>query len=124
MQARESPNKRLRHGFHHARLARSRGPQKQQVPHRTSRRIQPRQKHLIDFDDLFDGRILPDNLAAQGGIKLSSIVAAAVRIQHGCEVCSHKVVIRLAPVGDSFSRPSRPFTRVSRTPASHSVSPS
>src|ERR1017187_9331004 len=83
------PKQRLGHGLDHARLARSRGPQKQQVSHRTSRRIQPREKHLIDFDDLFDGCILPHNAAAQGGIKLSSIVAATVRIEHCCQVCSH-----------------------------------
>ena len=86
------PKQRLGHGLHHPRLPRSRRPQEQQVPHRTSRRIQPRQKHLIDFDDLLDGRVLPHNAAAQGGIKLSSIVAATVRIEHCCEIRSHRVV--------------------------------
>ena len=92
------PKQRLGHRFDHARLARSRRPQKQQVPHRTPRRIQPRQKHLIDFDDLFESRVLPHNAAAQRSIKLSSIVAATVRIQHCCQIRSHKIVVRLPDI--------------------------
>src|SRR5579864_348836 len=88
------PKQRLGHGFHHARLPRSRWPEKQQVPHRTSRRIQPRQKHLVDFHNFFHCLLLPHNAAAQGGIKLSSIVAAAVGIEHGCEVRSHGFIAR------------------------------
>src|SRR6266567_8838128 len=99
------PEQGLGHGFDHTRLARSRGPQEQQVSHRTSRRVQPSQKHLINFDDLFDGGVLPHNAAAQGGIKLSSIVAATVRIEHCCEVRSHKIVAR-----GSGHFPFRPFS--------------
>src|ERR1700688_3223622 len=83
---------RLGHRLDHSRLSRSRRPQKQQVPHRTSRRVQPRQKHLIDFNHLLNRLLLSDNAAAQGAIKLSGIVAATVRIEHCCEVGSHKVV--------------------------------
>src|ERR1039458_2734358 len=80
----------LCHGFHHASLPRTGRSQKKQVAHRTPRRVQARQKNLVNLGNLFDGLILADDLAAQGGFKLSSIVAAAVRIEHGCEVRSHK----------------------------------
>jgi hypothetical protein len=52
--------------------------------------IQAGQKHLVNFCDFFDGLILADNLAAQGGFKLSGITAAAAWIEYGSEVCSHK----------------------------------
>src|ERR1700756_731716 len=69
---------RLGHGLDDPSLSRPRRPQEQQIPHRTSRRIQSRQEHLVDLDDLFDGRILSYNPAAKGAFKLSRIVAAAV----------------------------------------------
>src|SRR5580658_5860886 len=85
----------LGHRFHHARLARSSRPQKKQVPHRTSRSIQPGQKHLVNLGDLFDRLVLTHNAAAQRSFKLSRISAAAVRIEHGSKVRSHKVVISI-----------------------------
>src|SRR5579864_5015725 len=97
------PKQRLRHGFDHACLARSCRPQKQQVPHRTPGRIQPRQEHLVDFDDLFYGGILAYDSAAQGPFKLSSIVAATVRIEHCSEIRSHKIVSPGAPGHFSLS---------------------
>src|SRR5207249_4481032 len=45
--------------------------------------------------DLFERRVLPHNAAAQSSIKLSSIVAATVRIEHCCEIRSHKIVVQL-----------------------------
>ncbi len=80
---------RFRHGFHHARLARPGGPQKQQVPHGTPRRVQAGQKHLVNLGDLFDSLVLPNNAATQSGFKLSSIGAAAVRIEHSSKIRSH-----------------------------------
>src|ERR1022692_3369801 len=83
--------KRLCHRFHHPRLARARRPKKQQVAHRTPRSVQPRQKHLVNFGDLFDGLVLANNAAAQRCFKLSSIGTAAVRIEHCSKIRSHKV---------------------------------
>src|ERR1700734_997547 len=79
----------LGHGFYHASLSRTRRSQKKQVAYRTPRRIQSRQKHLVNLGYFFDGLVLPHDLAAQGGFKFSSIVTAAVGIEHGCEIRSH-----------------------------------
>ena len=95
---------RLSHGFDHSRFSRSRGSQEEQVSYWTSGRIQTRQKHLIDFDDLIDSCVLPHNAAAKGGIKLSSIVAATVWIEHCCKVRSHKIM-RRAPGHFPFREP-------------------
>ena len=84
---------RLGHGFHHASLSRAGRPQEKQVAHRTARSVQPGQEHLVNFSDLFDGLVLTDNAAAQCGFKFSSVGAAAVRIEHGSEVRSHKIVV-------------------------------
>ncbi len=51
----------LRPGLDHAGFARTGGPEKQQVPNRTVRRIQPRQEHLVDLSDFFDGGVLTDD---------------------------------------------------------------
>ncbi len=82
---------RFGHGFDHARLAGTGRPQKQQVAYRPSRRVQPGQKHLVDFGYLFDGLFLADDLAAQGGFEVTRIVAPAGRVEHGCEIRSHRV---------------------------------
>src|SRR4029077_21275112 len=66
-------------------------PQKEQVAHGTPRSIQPGQKHLVNLGDLFNSLVLAYDAAAQGGFKLSSIGAAAVRIEHGSEIRSHKI---------------------------------
>src|SRR5271166_5341689 len=81
---------RFRHGFDHASLARTCRPKEQQVAYRTSRRVQPRQKHLVDLGDLLDRLILTHNSAAQRGFKLSRVVTATVRIEYGSKVRSHK----------------------------------
>src|SRR5467141_3541018 len=81
---------RLGHRFHHPRLAGAGRPQKQQIAHWTARRIQPGQKHLKDFRDLLDSLILPYNLPAQGGLKVTGVIAAAARVKHGCKVRSHR----------------------------------
>src|SRR5271167_2142432 len=73
----------LGHGFHYPRFARTGRPEEQEIAYGTARSIQPSQKHLIDFRDLLDGLILADNLAAQGVLKVTSIVAAAGRVEHG-----------------------------------------
>ena len=92
MQARASPKERFGHGFDYPGLAGAGGSQEEQVANRTSRRIQPSQKHLIDFHDFFDGGILADNFAAKGAFELSGIVAAEGRVKHGAGDGFHKVV--------------------------------
>src|SRR5258707_6854512 len=81
----------LRHGFHHTGFAGAGRSQKKQVPHWAPRSIQAGQKHLVNFGDFFYGLVLSHDAAAQGCFKLSSIVAAAVRIQNGSEIRSHKI---------------------------------
>src|SRR5260370_41954141 len=67
----------LGHGFDDTGLARPGGPQEQEVAHRPTRSVKPGEKHLVDFNHPFDGLVLADNAAAEGGFKLSRIVAAA-----------------------------------------------
>src|SRR5690348_11995589 len=83
---------RLRHRLDYPRLSRASRSQEEQVPHRTSRRVQARQEHLIDLYHLLDRLILPHNAPPQSSFKLSSIVASPVRIEHCCEIRSHKNV--------------------------------
>src|ERR1700721_2773643 len=87
----------LCHCFYYTSFSRAGWTQKKQVAHRTPRSVQAREEHLINLGDLFHSLILAYDLAAQGGFKLSSIVAAAVRIEHGCEIRSHKLMVRFAP---------------------------
>src|SRR5271166_355933 len=49
---------RLCHGLDDARLAGSRGSQEQETSNGAARRIQPREKHLVNFADFLDGGIL------------------------------------------------------------------
>jgi len=106
-----SPPGYLGHRFDHARLTRPGRPQKQQIPHRTPRRVQAGQKHLINLYHLLDCLVLPPNAAAQGAFKLSRIVAATVRIEHCCQVRSHKNRCPRLPFL-SFGRCSYGFSRL------------
>src|SRR5215467_9479948 len=80
------------HGLDHTRLARSGGPEKQQVSHGTSRRIQSRQEHLIDLHYLFDCLVLSHDPATKGAFEFSGIVASAVRVEYCGEIRSHKLL--------------------------------
>src|SRR5579871_81093 len=101
----------LGHSLNHPRLARTGRSEEQKVAHRSPGRVQPGQKHLVDLDDFFNRLVLPHNAAAKGCIKLPSIAAAAIRIEYGCEIGSHKITVRLrdphsfrlAVVSGSFS---------------------
>src|ERR1700691_4201613 len=107
---------RLGHGFHHASLSRAGRPQETQVSHKTARSVQPGQEHLVNFSDLFDGLVLTDNAAAQCGFKFSSVGAAAVRMENGSEVRSHKIVVCLVlpafPGLFSSGSPATPLSQV------------
>ncbi len=53
------------------------GPRKSKIASRTSRRIQSRQKHLIDFlTHLFKRGVLANDLATQCGIEISGVGTA------------------------------------------------
>ena len=67
----------LGHGLDHPGLTRAGGPEEQQISNRTARRIQSRQKHLVDFDHFLDGLVLTDDSAAKGAFELSGIIGAA-----------------------------------------------
>src|SRR5205085_8358196 len=67
------------------------GSKEQEISYGTSRRVQARQKHLIDLRHFLDGLILADDLAAHGTFKFSGIVAATGRVQHCGEIRSHRV---------------------------------
>jgi hypothetical protein len=83
------PEQNFRGSLDDSSLPRTRRPQKQQVPYWTPRRIEPSQKHLVDFGDLFDSLVLAYDAAAQRSFKLSRIGAAAVRIEHCSQIRSH-----------------------------------
>src|SRR3954471_9486213 len=67
----------LGHGFYHPGFSRTGGPEEQQVANWSSRRIQPRQKHLVNFHHFLDGLVLTDDPAAKGVVKFPSIIGAA-----------------------------------------------
>ena len=71
---------RLGHGFDHPGFSRAGGPEEQQIANRSARRIQPRQKHLVNFDHFLDGLVLTDDSAAKGAFEFSGIIGAARRV--------------------------------------------
>ena len=80
---------RLRHRLNHARLARAGRPEKEEIAYRTPGRIEPRQKHLVDFGDLLDRGILPDDLPSQCGFKFKCVVAMTRGIQNSVQSGLH-----------------------------------
>jgi hypothetical protein len=48
-------------------------------------------EHLVDFHNFFDGLILSDDFAPQGGVKVLGIAASAAGIEHSGEIRSHRV---------------------------------
>src|SRR5579862_1144450 len=71
---------RFSHGFDDPGFSRTGRPEKQKVSNRTARRIQSRQKHLVNLDHFLDGLVLTDDSAAKGAFKLSGIIGAARRV--------------------------------------------
>src|SRR5581483_274178 len=70
------PKQNLRRRFHDPRLPRTRRPQKQQVPHRTPRRVQPRAEHLVQIHQRLHPFFLPHDLRTQGRLEIASSRAA------------------------------------------------
>ena len=65
------------------------GPRNKQIANGTARRIQARQKHLVNFDHFLDGLVLTDDSAAKGAFKFSGIIGAARRVEHRVDVGFH-----------------------------------
>src|SRR5262249_61187133 len=63
----------FRHGFDNARLTRTGRSQEQEIAHGAAWGIQPRQEHLVYFDDFLDGLILAYDFPPQTGFKVLSI---------------------------------------------------
>src|SRR5262245_20932037 len=66
--------KRFCHCLDDSGLAGAGWPEKKQVADRAPRRVQARQKHLIDLGDLLEGLVLPDDLPPQRTFKVAGIV--------------------------------------------------
>ena len=79
----------FRRRFHDARLARTGRSQEQQVPHRTSRRVQAGAKHLVQVHHGLHRFVLPHNLPPQPRFKIPRLHAAATRIQLRSDLRSH-----------------------------------
>jgi hypothetical protein len=67
---------RFRHSFNYASLAGAGGAQEKQIADWAVGRIQPRKKHLVNFDRFFDRGVLAYDLASQGLLKIHRIAAA------------------------------------------------
>src|SRR5262249_1863402 len=80
---------RLRHSFHDAGLAGTGRPQKQQITHWASRRIESSHEHLEDLHDIFDGLVLTDNSPVQGIGKFSCVFTTTRRVELGGKIISH-----------------------------------
>ncbi len=63
-------------GFDDARFARARRPEEQQVPHRTSRRVQARAKHLVQIHHGLHRFVLPHDLPPQPRFEIPRLHAA------------------------------------------------
>src|SRR5437660_11710296 len=70
----------LGHGLDHTRLTGASGAKKQKITYRVVGRVQPGQKHLIDFGDFLNGLILPYDLAPASLFKGHGIAAATKRV--------------------------------------------
>jgi hypothetical protein len=70
------------HGFDDTGFSRASGPEEQEIANGTARRIQARQKHLVNFNHFLDGLVLTDDSAAKGAFKFSGIIGAARRVEH------------------------------------------
>src|SRR5438105_13610527 len=79
----------LGHGLDHTRLTRASGAKKQEIAYRVVGRVQPGQKHLIDFGDFLNGLILPYDFARQSIFKVHGIAAATKRIECGIKAGLH-----------------------------------
>jgi hypothetical protein len=69
--------------FDHAGLARPGRTEEEQIPDGPVRRVQACQEHLINFNDLFNGSVLANDLAAKADLKVTGVCAPAIGIENG-----------------------------------------
>ena len=75
------PKQYFRRRFHDTSLSRTRGTKKQQVAHRTARRIQPRAENLEHVHEGLYALFLSHNLGTQRRMEIARIIAANRWIQ-------------------------------------------
>src|SRR5581483_10779882 len=80
---------RLGHCFNDSRFARTRRPEKEKIAYRTSWRVQPCQKHLVDFGHFLDGVVLTNDPAAEIPFKLFSFRPPSGGVERGIETGFH-----------------------------------
>src|SRR5215472_6095046 len=97
----------LRCRFHDARLARTGRAQKQQIAHRTPRRVQPRAKYLVQIHQRLHALFLPYHLRPQRGLKLQRVRAAFFRIQRA-NLRAHDGLLASRGSSDATPKPPRP----------------
>src|SRR6266568_5579407 len=73
---------RLGEGFDYASLARSGRTKEQEVADGASGGVESSEKHLIDLNDLFDGRVLANAFATESSFKVPGIAAPASRVKN------------------------------------------
>src|ERR1700758_2027064 len=66
----------FRRGFDKAGLSGAGGPQEEQIPHRATRRIEPRREYLEQFHERLHTFVLSNDLRAQRLLKLHRLSAA------------------------------------------------
>ena len=101
----------FRGGFHHARLARTGGPEKKEIADGPARAGHARQERLIDIHYLIDGFVLPDNAPPQVHLKFHRFSSRKRRVKllvhpaHGstsfqpsCEVHFDRARARRVPI--------------------------
>ena len=76
------------------------GPRNRRLPTGRARSVQSGQKHLVDFSDFFDSRILADDFPPQGGFEVQRIGAAPGRIKSSIKAGPHNF-----PASSSRGRP-------------------
>jgi hypothetical protein len=98
----------FRSGLDSARLAGTGWPQEQQVPDRTPRRTQPGTKHLVKFDECFDGLVLPYDFFSQSLFKLAGGGTPFFRVQlflvSLLRCCRHDILLSRDPLGTTLIR--------------------
>src|SRR5436189_2466218 len=102
------PKQDFRGRFHNASLSRPGRTQKKQVPHRTAGRVQSSAKNLEHVDEGLHALFLTDDLGTQGGVKITSVIAADGWIQLMADGSFHLInpSTRLAPQSaESVSEP-------------------
>src|SRR5262249_1930377 len=81
------------HRLHHARLAGTSRPQKEEIAHGTAGRIQTSQIHLVDFHNFIDSYILADDLPPQGAFEILSVAPAPTGVAGSIKTSPNKLFL-------------------------------